>query len=235
MNMQKTLLILVPGLLCDDALWAHQSEFLSDIVDFEIAETTLDDNLADMARRILETAPPRFALAGLSMGGYVSLEIMRQAPDRVSRLALLDTSASPDDETRASRRRGLIELAEKGRFKGVTPRLLPLFIHTERLEDTALTGAVMRMAERVGKAAFLRQQKAILGRPDSRPILAQINIPTMVVCGRQDLTTPLETSEEIARLTPGARLCVIEECGHLSSMERPHAVTALLRDWLLRK
>lgn len=97
MNMQKTLLILVPGLLCDDALWAHQSEFLADIVDFEIAETTLDDNLADMARRILETAPPRFALAGLSMGGYVSLEIMRQAPDRVSRLALLDTSASPDD------------------------------------------------------------------------------------------------------------------------------------------
>jgi pimeloyl-ACP methyl ester carboxylesterase len=92
----------------------------------------------------------------------------------------------------------------------------------------------MRMAERVGKAAFLRQQKAILGRPDSRPTLAQINIPTMVVCGRQDLTTPLETSEEIARLTPGARLCVIEECGHLSSMERPHAVTALLRDWLLR-
>jgi pimeloyl-ACP methyl ester carboxylesterase len=235
MNTQKTPLILAPGLLCDDAMWAHQTEFLSDIADIDIAETMSDDNLGDIARRILKTAPPRFALAGLSMGGYISLEIMRQAPDRVTRLALLDTSASPDDETRASRRRGLIELAEKGRFKGVTPRLLPLFVHTDRLEDAALTGAVMRMAERVGKAAFLRQQKAILGRPDSRPDLARINVPTMVVCGRQDLATPLDSAEEIARLTPGARLCVIEECGHLSSMERPHAVTALMRDWLLRE
>lgn len=234
MNNSKTPLILAPGLLCDESLWAHQTRYLSDIADIGIAETTLDDNLAAMARRILDAAPPRFALAGLSMGGYVSLEIMRQAPDRVSRLALLDTSAGPDDDVRSARRRGLIELAEKGRFKGVTPRLMPMFVHPDRLQDDALTRAIMGMAERVGKDAFLRQQKAILGRPDSRPDLVRIKAPTMVVCGRQDLATPLESSEEIAALTPGARLCVIEECGHLSSMERPHAVTALMRDWLLR-
>ena len=234
MNGHKTPLILVPGLLCDASLWSHQISHLSDIADISVAKTTLDDNLTDMARRILAAAPPRFALAGLSMGGYVCLEIMRQALDRVSRLALLDTSASPDDAARAARRRGLIELAEKGRFKGVTPRLLPLFVYTDRLKDAALTDAVMSMAERVGKDAFLRQQKAILGRSDSRADLGDINVPVMVVCGRQDLATPLESSEEIAALMPGARLCVIEECGHLSSMERPHAVTALMRDWLLR-
>ncbi|MBT5810093.1 MAG: alpha/beta fold hydrolase [Rhodospirillaceae bacterium] len=234
MNGPKTPLMLVPGLLCDAALWSHQIAHLSDIADIAVAETTRDDNLTGMARRILAAAPPRFALAGLSMGGYVCFEIMRQAPERVTRLALLDTAASPDDAARAATRRGLIELAEKGRFKGVTPRLMPMFVHPDRLQDEALTGAIMRMAESVGKDAFLRQQKAILGRSDSRPGLTDIDVPVMVVCGRQDLATPLESSEEIASLTPGARLCVIEECGHLSSMERPHAVTALMRDWLLR-
>ena len=234
MKTENIPLVLVPGLLCDRRLWVHQEKYLSDIADIAIAESMLDDDVPGMARRILAVAPPNFALAGLSMGGYVSLEIMRQAPERVLRLALLDTSARPDTDEQSARRRGLIELAEKGRFKGVTPRLLPLFVHKARLKDKALTQAVMEMAERVGKDAFLRQQKAILARPDSRPDLARVTVPTLVACGREDLATPLEMSEEIAALTPAARLCVIEECGHLSSMERPFAVTALMRDWLLR-
>jgi pimeloyl-ACP methyl ester carboxylesterase len=234
MSDQKIPLVLVPGLLCDFNLWAHQSRYLAEIAESSIAQSTLDDDLPAMARRILADAPPTFALAGLSMGGYVCLEIMRQAPARVLKLALLDTSARPDTPEQSARRRGLIELAEKGRFKGVTPRLLPLFVHPARLTDEDLTQAVMEMTERVGKDTFLRQQKAILARPDSRPALAGIDAPTLVACGREDQVTPLEMSEEIAALTPGARLCVIEECGHLSSMERPFAVTALLRDWLLR-
>lgn len=227
-------LVLVPGLLCDQALWSHQVDFLSDVARTAVPDTTRDDSIAAMASRALEAAPDRFALAGLSMGGYVALEIMRQAPERVSRLALLDTSARADTPEQTARRRGLIELAEKGRFKGVTPRLLPLLIHPDRQAEESLSGAVMAMAERVGQQAFLRQQRAIMGRRDSRPDLPGIDVPTLVLCGRQDALTPLAVHEEMAAAIPGARLCIVEECGHLSPMERPHAVTALLRDWLLR-
>ncbi len=200
----------------------------------EIVDTTLDDSFAAMVQRALERAPPRFALAGLSMGGYVALEFWRQAPERVNRLALLDTSARADDDAALKRRRSFIQQAEQGRFKGVTPRLLSAFIHPDRIADTALVEAISEMAEAVGREAFLRQQKAIMARSDSLTNLAGIDVPTMVICGRQDAATPLVLSEEIADRIPGARLCVVEECGHLSAMERPHAVTALMRDWLLR-
>jgi len=228
----KTPLVLLPGLLCDAALWRGQVAGLADVADAAVADLTRDDSLAAMARRVLQAAPPKFALAGLSMGGYCAFEVMRQAPERVTRLALLDTSARTDAPEQISRRRGLIELAEKGEFKGVTPRLLPLFIHPDRLNDKALTGAVTSMAERVGKDAFLRQQKAIIGRIDSRPLLATIRCPTLVLCGREDVLTPRVLAEEIAAGIPSARLDLIDHCGHLSTMERPDAVTAELRQWL---
>ncbi len=230
----KLPLVLIPGLLCDHALWAHQADFLDDVAEIAVADVTRDDSIAGMAARTLAVAPEEFALAGLSMGGYVALEIMRRAPGRVGRLALLDTSARADTPAQTSRRRGLIELAEKGRFKGVTPRLLPLLIHPDRQADETLAGAVMKMAERVGQHAFLRQQKAIMGRPDSRADLDRFDLPTLVLCGRQDALTPVDLHEEMAASIPGARLCIVEESGHLSPMERPHAVTALMRDWLLR-
>lgn len=228
----RTPLILLPGLLCDTALWRGQVDDLADIAAPSVADMTRDDSVAAMARRVLAAAPPRFALAGLSMGGYVAQEIMRQAPERVERLALLDTSARADTAEQTARRRGLIELAEKGEFRGVTPRLLPVFLHPSRLEDAALTGAVRAMTERVGKDAFLRQQNAIMARPDSRPSLAAIQCPTLVLCGRDDQLTPLELSEEIAALIRGARLAIVENCGHLSTMERPWEVSVLMRQWL---
>lgn len=231
---QRIPLLLVPGLLCDAALWRHQAEHLGDIADISVGETTRDETMPAMAQRVLEHAPPVFALAGLSMGGYVCLEIMRQAPERVRRLALLDTAAIADDAARRKQRQDLITLAETGKFKGVTPRLLPLLIHPGRLDDAALTGEVMEMAGRVGKAAFLMQQKAILSRTDSRPGLGAIDVPTLVLCGRQDALTPVARHAEMASAIPGARLGVIEDCGHLSTMERPEAATALMRDWLLR-
>jgi pimeloyl-ACP methyl ester carboxylesterase len=229
----KLPLVLVPGLLCDAALWRGQVEDLADIAEPWIADVTRDDSMTAMARRVLAEAPSgRFALAGLSMGGYVAQAILREAPERVERLALLDTSAMADTPEQSVRRRGLIDLAEKGDFKGVTPRLLPLFVHPDRLSDKALTDEVMAMTERVGKDAFLRQQRAIMGRPDNRPNLPKIDCPTLVICGRQDQMTPLDWNADIAALIPGARLEIIEDCGHLTTMERPWETSVALRQWL---
>ena len=230
----KVPLVLLPGLLCDAALWAHQKKHLADVAEIGVADLTGADSLASMAASVLDRAPARFALAGLSMGGYLAFEIMRRAPERVIRLALLDTSARPETPEQTQRRRGLIELAEKGKFKGIAPRLMPLFLHPDRLSDVALTEGIAAMAERVGRDAFVRQQKAIMGRPDSRPGLAAISCPTLVVVGRQDVLTPPDAGAEIAAAIPGARMVVIEDCGHMSTMERPQAVTALMRDWLAR-
>lgn len=226
-------LVLIPGLLCDRALWTHQLAHLDDVADMSVADVAGRDSMAELARSVLAAAPDRFALAGLSMGGYVAHEIMRQAPERVTRLALFDTSAHADTPEQRRRRRGLIELAQMGRFKGVTPRLLPLLIHADRQQDKALATVVMDMAARIGKGGFFNQQHAIMGRADSRPDLPGYALPTLVLVGRQDALTPLSASEEMAALIPRARLVVIENCGHLSTLERPEETTAALRAWLL--
>lgn len=227
-------LVLVPGLLCNGELWAHQRAHLAHLAEVLVADVTRDDSIVAMARRVLDEAPPRFSLAGLSMGGYVALEVMRQAPDRVERLALFDTSARPDTKDHKSRRRGLIELSRKGQFKGVTPRLLPLLIHPDRLDDTLLVARITAMAEDVGQAGFVRQQTAIMNRADSRPSLAAIGCETLVAGGEDDLITPPEVMGEIARLIRRASLHLLPRCGHLSSMEEPEAITSLLGDWLTR-
>ncbi|MGL4967722.1 MAG: alpha/beta fold hydrolase [Inquilinus sp.] len=226
--------LFLPGLLCDADLWTAQFNAFSAGRPVTVANLAGADSVAGLAEAALAAAPQRFALAGLSMGGYVALDIMRRAPERVAGLALIDTSARPDTEEQSRRRRGLIALARTGKFKGVTPRLLPLLLHPARLEDPVLTGRVMAMAARIGRDAFLRQQTAILGRPDSRPDLPRIGCPTVVVCGRQDELTPLPVSQEMAGLIPGAELVVVEDSGHLSTMERPEAVNAALAAWLER-
>jgi pimeloyl-ACP methyl ester carboxylesterase len=228
----KPTLILLPGLLCDAALWQPQIDRFADRLEITVADLTRDDSLRGMAGRVLASAPPRFALAGLSMGGYVAQEILREAPQRVSRVALLDTSARPDSPEQTERRRALIKLAQTGKFKGVTPRLLPLLIHPARLDDRALTGIVMAMAERVGQGAFLRQQHAILNRPDGRPDLPGIACPALVVCGRDDALTPPALSREMADTIPDASLLELDECGHLSSLEQPDQVNQAFEDWL---
>lgn len=225
-------LVLLPGLLCDAALWRHQTDTLADLADMTIADVTQEDQAGPMAQRILAQTPEEFALAGLSMGGYLAFEILRQAPDRVTRLALLDTSARADTREKTKLRQDLIDLAQTGEFKGVTPRLLPRLIHPARMGDAALVGSVLAMAERVGRDAFVRQERLLMLRPDSRHDLSLIHCPTLVLCGRQDGLTPLAESEEMAEKIPRAKLVVIEDCGHLSAMERPRAVSAVLRYWL---
>jgi pimeloyl-ACP methyl ester carboxylesterase len=225
-------LALLPGLLCDGALWRAQVAGLAGLADCRVADFTSQDSVAAMATSVLETMPERFALAGLSMGGYVAFEVLRRAPGRVTRLALLDTSARADTPEQSSRRRGLVELAQKGRFKGVPERLLPLLIHAERLGESELPAAVTAMALRIGRDAFLRQQSAIMGRPDSRADLVRIACPTLVLCGRQDALTPLARHTEMAAGIARSRLVVVEDCGHLAPMERPAEVTAALKAWL---
>lgn len=226
-------LLLIPGLLCDPDLWSHQVDHLSDIADVSVADITGGDTIEILAQQVLKNAPKRFALAGLSMGGYVAHEIMRQAPERVEQLALVDTSGRADTDDQKIRRGQLIDMSRIGKFRGVTDRLLPILIHEGRLSDDVLTERVKLMAERVGSDAFHRQQKAIMSRPDSRSQLSGYDVSTLIMCGRQDALTPVALHEEMAELIPGCRLAIIEDSGHLSTMERPQAATALLRQWLL--
>ncbi len=227
--------MLVPGLLCDERLWQHQAEHLVDLADLIIADVTRGASVSEIARTVLDAAPPggRFALAGLSMGGYVALEILRVAPERVARLALLDTSARADTPEQTATRRDLIELSQEGRFGEVPRRLLPNVVHPDRLDDERLTSIVLSMADTVGPEVFVRQEEAIIGRPDGRGDLPGIVCPTLVLCGREDALTPMHLHEEMAGLIPGSQLRVIGECGHLSALERPQEVTAALREWLV--
>jgi pimeloyl-ACP methyl ester carboxylesterase len=226
-------LVLVPGLLCDALLWKAQIEALGGQIKCWVADHTRSATMAGVAVDVLNDAPfERFALAGLSMGGYIALEIMRQASQRVDRLALLDTSARPDTPEQLEKRRGLISLAKRGRFIGVTQGLLPLFVHRSRLTDEKLVATVKEMARNIGQHAFTRQEHAIMSRADSRPLLPTIACPTLVLCGRQDAVAPLDRHEEMADGIPGAALVVIEECGHLSTLERPTETSEALRTWL---
>ena len=227
----RTPLLFLPGLLCDERLWRDQAAALRDLADSRIADLTRDDSVAEMARRTLAGAPERFALAGLSMGGYVAFEILRQAPQRVTRLALFATSAAPDTPERAAQRRAAMDSLRMGRFLGVSRRMLPQLLHPDRVAGE-VGSQVGAMARRVGGDAFLRQQTAILGRPDSRPLLGSITIPTLVAVGDSDVLTPPAESEAIHRSIPGSELHVFPHCGHLPAMEAPDETTELLRRWL---
>ena len=226
-------LVLIPGLLCDERLWRREMEGLADLADpILVPDVTGQDSMREMAREVLATAPERFALAGLSMGGYVALEIVRQAPDRVEALALLDTSARPDAPEQTKTRLALIKMARDGRFDEVWRTLLPKIVHPDRVDDPGIVAAVEEMARSVGPEAFERQERAIIGRPDSRADLRGISCPTLVLCGRDDALTPPPLHEELAAGIPGANLRMVDRCGHLSTLERPEEVTRAMREWL---
>jgi pimeloyl-ACP methyl ester carboxylesterase len=225
-------LVFVPGLNCTEALFEPQIEALSGTYRIIVADQRRDDSFAAMAQRLLAQAPERFAIAGLSMGGYVSLEVLRQAPERVTHLALLDTSARADTPEASANRERLIALAESGRFEEVHRVLWPRLVHPDRLTDAALEAIVLRMLRDTGPEAFVRQERAIMARQDARPMLPGIEIPTLVLVGEQDILTPPDLAREMAEAVEWASLVVVPECGHLSTLERPEAVNHALRAWL---
>ena len=223
--------VLIPGLACSARLYAGQIAALWRHGPVMVADHTRQDSMAAIAASILAEAPPRFALAGLSMGGYVSFEILRQAPGRVARLALLDTQATPDAPEASERRRAQIALARQGRMREVVDQLFPNLVHPARVDDRTLLELNYRMAEEVGVEGFVRQQTAIIGRPDSRPDLPRIACPTLVLVGDGDRITPEAKAREMAEAIDGAQLVVIPASGHLSTLEQPEMVTAALEAW----
>ena len=230
--MEDLPILLVPGLNCSPRLYAPQVPALWQFGPVTVADHTRDETMVAIAARILAVAPPRFALAGLSMGGYIALEIVRQASQRVARLALLDTGSRADTPEATAKRHANIALAESGRFTEVIGPQYPLYVHSSRASDAALKAQYLAMCDDVGPQAYVRQQKAIIARVDSRPLLPTIKCPTLVLVGAEDAATPLALSEEMAAAIPGARLVQIPDCGHLSTLERPHAVTRELVAWM---
>lgn len=229
-----TPILLIPGLACTAELFAPQIPALWRHGPVTVASTLEGDSMAEMAAAILRDAPPRFALAGLSMGGYLALEIMRQAPERGLKLALLDTTARPDTPEQSALRRTLIDRSDAGELEAVLRQIAPNLLHPDHHNDQTLIEAQVRMGLAVGPEGFKRQQTAIIGRIDSRPSLSAIAVPTLVLVGDRDALTPPDRSEDMAAAIPGARLVVVPDCGHASSLEQPEAVSAALVEWVAR-
>jgi pimeloyl-ACP methyl ester carboxylesterase len=227
-----TPILFVPGLLCSAEAFAPQAIALWAYGPVTTASTLAGDTIAEIAAAILTDAPPRFALAGISMGGYICMEIMRQAPDRVARLALLDTSAQPDTPEQTRQRRAMLEQARASDFAAWSEEALTSIVHPSRRGDTRLRQINRRMGLAVGLDGFERQTAAVISRPDARPGLSAIRVPTLILVGDSDALTPPERSEEIASLVPGARLVVIPDCGHASTIEQPELVSSALAVWL---
>jgi len=225
-------IVLVPGLNCSPRVYAPQVPELWRFGPVSIANHTRDDTMAAIGKRVLDDAPPRFALAGLSMGGYIALEIVRQAASRVAKLALLDTGARDDPPEVQAKRRTNIAAADAGRFADIIDAQFPLYVHPSRASNAALKAVYLAMCHDVGPQAYVRQQKAIMGRADSRPLLPTIRCPTLVLVGAQDEATPPALSDEMAAAIPGARLVTVPDCGHLSTLEQPEAVTRALAEWM---
>ena len=229
---RRQTLVLVPGLMCDEDLFGPQRDGLADLVDVVVPDIRGGRTLAEMARIVLDAAPERFALGGLSLGGYVVLEVLRRAPARVERVALLDTSARPETPEQTARRRALLQVVDDRGFDAALHALWPSEVAPGRVDDAVLRDRFLAMCRRCGQDVLVRQTQAIVERPDSRLDLGRLPPPVLVLCGRQDAITPLDGHEEIAAGAPRARLVVLEDCGHLSTWEHPEAVTAELRTWL---
>jgi len=233
----RELLVFVPGLVCDAEVWRGQINTLAADHRVQVAEHGLADSLAGMAARILEAAPPRFALAGHSMGGRVALEILARAPERVTRLALLDTGFEnlAAGESGERERAGRYRLRDIGRAQGMSAlgkEWVRGMVHPARLDDGGLIEAIVGMIARAPLAQFEAQTEALLNRPDRTALLAQICVPTLVLCGREDGWSPPARHEEMTRRIPGSRLVIVPDCGHMCTMERPAAVTSALQAWL---
>ncbi len=214
--MTRTPLMLLPAMGCDGQLWARQIMDLGDVAEPAFGDLFQDETISSMASRVLADAPPRFAVAGVSLGGYVALEVLRQAPERVVRIAMFGTRASMEARTRSVADQGLIATAP----------------HADPQLSRIVSGPALAMAERVGPVVFARQQRALLARPYIAEAIAAIRVPTLVAVGDRDKICSSAEARGLAQQIPAARFYLLKSCGHLSPMERPGEVTNLLREWL---
>jgi pimeloyl-ACP methyl ester carboxylesterase len=232
MTASRPSIVFASGQLLTAEVWAPQAAALASDYDLIFSDHGRDDTIAGMAARLLAEAPRSFHLVAHAMGGFTAFEVMRQAPERVASLVLIATMAPNDGPAQTERRQGYIRLVEDGRFAEVVEERIPILVHPARREDAPLLGVVRRMAADTGAAQFLGQQRAIMGRPDSRPSLTAIAVPTLLVRGEQDgITTPAHQDEMLAAI-PGAVLMTIEDCGHLPTLEKPVTINQILLDWL---
>lgn len=229
----KVPLVLLPGTLCDSELWSHQVTNLSDIADVQIGVITKHSTIEEIAADVLRKAPPQFALAGLSLGGIVAIEMMRQAPDRILKLALVNTTANPPFEQQQKQWAATMKDVEEGKFiEVVQEQFIPNLFYKDHPKKKALQSKAMGMAVRVGEASYLNQLKAVASKPDGFEVLPTIACDTLFVVGREDALCTVEIHEKMHTIIPHSRLVIAEECGHLSPMEQPEFVTGAMREWL---
>jgi pimeloyl-ACP methyl ester carboxylesterase len=230
--MSRPSVVFASGQLLTSECWEPQVAALSADYDLRFSDHTRDETIAGMAQRLLDEAPPRFHLVAHAMGGFTAFEVMRHAPERVISLALIATLAPNDGPAQTERRQGYIRLVEGGQFDGVVEERIPILVHPARREDEPLLSILRRMAADTGAETFLRQQRAIMSRADSRPSLADITLPTLVVRGAQDcITTPAHVDEILGGIA-GARFEEIADCGHLPTLEKPVTTNRLLARWV---
>ena len=230
-------LLLVPGLMCNEAVWAPVIPLIASAAHCQVVDHGSANSLVQMAQQLLRTAPDRFALAGHSMGARVALEVYRQAPERVTRIALLDTGYLPlatgeAGQAEKDKRAQLLHIAQNQGVRRMASAWVQGMVHPARLSDAALIEAIVAMFERKSAAIFEAQIAALLARPDARPVLQSLNVPTLIACGDQDLWAPLAQHQAMQALAPQARLTVFADAGHMAPMEQAQAVAQALRDWL---
>ena len=226
-------IVLIPGLLNTSALFNLQAYYLNSHYNAVYADHTKYETISQIAEDILiNQAPDEFVLGGLSMGGYIAQEMLRQAPERIKGLILMNTSARKDTPEQTNRRVAVMNATVNGRFKGVTKHLLPNLIHADALENPLVTNVIIDMAKEIGRDAFIRQQKAIINRIDSRETLKRVNVPACVIVGDHDKLTPPDRAHEMAKLLPAAELHILENCGHLSPLECPEDITEIIANFM---
>jgi pimeloyl-ACP methyl ester carboxylesterase len=228
----KPTLCLLPGLLCDETVWTHQVAALGTLADIRVADFRGFDSITEMARSVLAVAPQRFALAGHSMGARAALEVVRLAPERVERLALLDTGTHPQRPGEAEQRQVLVDLANREGMAALAARWLPPMVHPDRVADDAFMAPLRAMVLRMTPEIHERQIHALRNRPEAEAVVPTIHCPLLVGVGRQDAWSPLSQHEAIVAAVPHATLAVFENSGHMAPFEAPEAVTSALRDWL---
>jgi pimeloyl-ACP methyl ester carboxylesterase len=230
----KPVLYLLPGLLCDEATFAPQLADLGDVCDVRVADFRGFSSLTDMALHVLEIAPARFSIAGFSMGGRVAFEIWRLAPERIERFCVFDTGVAPLAEGEIEKRQAVIDLAWRDGMEALAQAWLPPMLHPRRRDDADFMAPLKAMVLRFTPETHEKQIRALIGRPDARPVLKTISCPTLVACGRDDAWSPPAQHEDMAAQIPGAELVVVDDCGHFLPMEQPEAFNRAIRAWMAR-